>query len=198
MGVSCVERLDVEVVLRLHAVDVEDFLEPRPLLPAALLHHAVDQHAFAQAELLDHRAGHEGIGPLALIVVVGIAEEAVAVGVHFQHAAGWLQWQRLAVFDRLILWNAPDWLVTAWVTADAAGPHSAATATTASSSASPSTTVSGTIVIMTAVASISTRTTALTTSGAALSPLTHVSPKKPLAKSGAKECAEYERKPQKN
>ena len=30
-----------------------------------VLHHAVDQHAFAEAELLDHRAGHERIGPLA-------------------------------------------------------------------------------------------------------------------------------------
>ena len=73
-------------------------LQPRALLLAMLLHHAVDQHAFAQAELLDHRAGHEGIGPLAGVVGRRVAEEAVAVGVHFEHAGAGLERQRLAVF----------------------------------------------------------------------------------------------------
>ena len=81
-----VEGLDVEVFFGLHAVDVDDFLQPRPLLPAARLHHAVDQHPFAEAELFDHRAGHERIGPFAEVVGLGVAEKAVAVGVHFQHA----------------------------------------------------------------------------------------------------------------
>ena len=55
---------------------------------------------FAQAVLLDHAAGHEGIGHLPHVVVVGIAEEAVAVGVHFQDAAAGLDRAGLAVVDR--------------------------------------------------------------------------------------------------
>ena len=61
------------------------------------LHHAADQHALAEAELLDHRAGHEGIGPLAREIGCRVAEEAVAVGVHFQHAGAGHERQRLAV-----------------------------------------------------------------------------------------------------
>ena len=43
-------------------------LQPRALLLAVVLHHAADQHAFAEAELFDHRAGHEGIGALAIVI----------------------------------------------------------------------------------------------------------------------------------
>ena len=96
-----VEGLDVAVVFGRHAVDVDDFLEPRPLLLAARLDHAVDEHALAQAELVDHAAGHERIGHLAEVVGVRIAEEAVAVGVHFQHAAAGLDRARLAVVGRV-------------------------------------------------------------------------------------------------
>ena len=60
-----VERFDLDVVVGRHAVDVEDFLEARALAAAMALDHAGDQHAFAEAELLDHRAGHERIGSLA-------------------------------------------------------------------------------------------------------------------------------------
>ena len=44
-GRQLVEGLDVAVVFGRHAVDVDDFPQPRALLAAALLHHAVDQHA---------------------------------------------------------------------------------------------------------------------------------------------------------
>ena len=98
-----VERLDVEVVVGRHAVDVENLAQPRALLLAVVLHHAADQHAFAEAELLDHRAGHEGIGPLAVEVGRRVAEEAVAVGVHFQHARAGGQRQQVAVVLRLVL-----------------------------------------------------------------------------------------------
>ena len=40
-------------------------LQPRALLPAAVLDHAVDQHPFAKAKFFDHRAGHERIGAFA-------------------------------------------------------------------------------------------------------------------------------------
>ena len=52
----------------------------------------------AKPELLDHAAGNEGVGQLAGVVGLGIAEETVAVGVHFQHAAAGLQGADLAVF----------------------------------------------------------------------------------------------------
>ena len=42
MGVSSSKRLDVLVVVGRHAVDVGDFAQPRALLAAAGLHHAVD------------------------------------------------------------------------------------------------------------------------------------------------------------
>ena len=93
-----VERFDLDVVVRHDAVDVEDFLEARALAAAMALHHAGDEHALAEAELLDHRAGHEGIGPLAGEVGCRVAEEAVAVGVHFEHAGAGHERQRLAVF----------------------------------------------------------------------------------------------------
>ena len=57
----------------------------------------VMQHAFAEAELLDHRAGHERIGSLAGEVGRRVAEEAVAVGVHFEHARAGDERQRFAV-----------------------------------------------------------------------------------------------------
>ena len=56
---------------------------------------------FAEAELLDHAAGHEGVGQLADVVGGRIAEEAVAVGVHFQHAAALLERPFFAGIDRL-------------------------------------------------------------------------------------------------
>ena len=81
-----VERLHLEIVVGRHAVDVEQFLQPRALAAAVPLNHAGEQDAFPQTELLDHRAGHERVGPLAREIVPRIAEEAVAVGVHFQDA----------------------------------------------------------------------------------------------------------------
>ena len=75
-----------------------------------VLHHAADQHAFAEAELLDHRAGHEGIGPLAGEVGGRVAEEAVAVGVHFEHARAGYQRERFAAvmtFRFVAIGNGP-------------------------------------------------------------------------------------------
>jgi hypothetical protein len=81
-----VERLDVEVFLGRHAIDVGDLAQPRALLAAGRLHRALDHHALPQAIALDHRAGHEGVAAFAGVGIVGAAEEAVAVGVHLQEA----------------------------------------------------------------------------------------------------------------
>ena len=101
MGVSSSKALDVLIVVGRHAVNVGDFAQAGALLAASGLDHAVDQHPLAQPVLLDHAAGHEGIGHLPGVVVVGIAEEPVAVGVQFQDAAARLDGARLAVVDRL-------------------------------------------------------------------------------------------------
>ena len=97
MGVSSSNDLTL-VVLGGHAVDVGDLAQTRPLLPAAGLHHAADRHALAEAVLVDHAAGHEGVGQFARVVVLRVAEEAVAVGVHFEHAAARLELADLAPF----------------------------------------------------------------------------------------------------
>ncbi len=68
MGVSSSKVLTFAVLLGRHAVDVDDFAEPRALLPPARLDHAADEETLAQAELLDHAPGHEGIGQLAGVV----------------------------------------------------------------------------------------------------------------------------------
>ena len=81
-----IEILDVEIVLGSDAVNVQQFTQARALLFAMVLHHAAQQQAFAQAELLDHRARHKGIGPLTSEIRGRITEKAVAVGVHFEHA----------------------------------------------------------------------------------------------------------------
>ena len=60
-------------------------------------------HAFAQAVFFDHAAGHERIGHLSHVIVSRIAEEAVAVGVHFQDAAAGFDRSGLAVFGRFEL-----------------------------------------------------------------------------------------------
>ena len=106
MGVKAIEVLDQQVVFGLHPVDVDDFLQPRAFLPAVLLHQPVDQHAFAEAELFDHRAGDERVGPFPLVVGFGVAEEAVAVGMQFQDAGSRLGGDRFAVVGnvhRLVL-----------------------------------------------------------------------------------------------
>ena len=98
-----VEGLDVAVVLGRHAVDVERSRAAagpccaRPGCTMPLM-----QHALAEAVLLDHAAGHERIGQLAGVVVVRVAEETVAVGVHFQHAAAGLERAGLAVVGRSV------------------------------------------------------------------------------------------------
>ena len=96
-----------------------------------------DQHAFAEAELFDHRAGHEGIGPLAGEIGCRIAEEAVTVGVHFEHARAGDERQRLAVFAGLRYRGDPAIALVAAVgaaspAATAAAAASAAAATAAS------------------------------------------------------------------
>ena len=53
-----------------------------------LLHEAAEEDPFAEAVALDDRAGNERIAPLADQVRAGVAEEAVAVGVHLEHAGG--------------------------------------------------------------------------------------------------------------
>jgi len=92
-----VERLHLQIIIRGHAVDIEQLLQARTLAPAMPLHHACQQHAFAQPELLDHRAGHKRIRALPREVRIRIAEEPVAVGVHFQYARPGHQRQRFAV-----------------------------------------------------------------------------------------------------
>ena len=82
-----VERLDRGIILGLHAVDVDELFESRTLLLAALLHQAVEIHPLAEAELVDHRAGHERIGAFPLIVIRGAAEKAVSVGMQLENAA---------------------------------------------------------------------------------------------------------------
>ena len=82
-------------------------------------------------KLLDHRAGHERIGSLAGEVGAGVAEEAVAVGVHFEHARAGDQRQGLAVFVRLELGAA----ILA-VLLLAVGSTTSAASTTAAASAS--------------------------------------------------------------
>ena len=102
-GGEDVEGLDVLIVLGGHAVDVEDFAEAGALLAASGLDHAADEHPLAQPELVDHAAGNERIGQLADVVVLGIAEEAVAVGVQFEDAAARLDGARLAVVDGFLV-----------------------------------------------------------------------------------------------
>ncbi len=89
-GRELIEIFDVGVVFRLHAVDVENFLEPRPLLAATVLHHTVDEHAFAEAKFFDHCAGHERIGSLPRQVIRQRTQEPVAVRMEFQDAAAGL------------------------------------------------------------------------------------------------------------
>ena len=79
-----------------------DFPQAAALAAAGRLDHAADQHAFAEAEFLDHRAGHKGIGAFAGEVVVGSAEEAVAVGVHFQDAGAGLERISAAAGERIL------------------------------------------------------------------------------------------------
>ena len=55
---------------------------------------------FAQAVLLDHASGHEGIGQFAGIVVGGAAEKAVAVGMQFEDSAAGFDRAGLAGIDR--------------------------------------------------------------------------------------------------
>jgi hypothetical protein len=50
------------------------------------LNQSTDHDALPQAEAFNHGGGHKGVGTLARIEVFGTAEEAVAVGMHFQHA----------------------------------------------------------------------------------------------------------------
>ena len=113
-----------------------------PLLLAAVLDHAVDQHAFAEAELLDHRAGHERIGSLAGEVGRGVAEEAVAVGVHFQHAQARLDDARFAVVGHRLVFGIGRPIVRILEAAlavasarPAVGVRSAASATTTAAAA---------------------------------------------------------------
>ena len=95
-----IKRLDVLIFLGRHAVHVDDFAKPRALLPTARLNHAVDDDAFAKAELLDHAAGHERVGELAHVIFFGIAEKPIAVGVHFKHTTAGLQGSDLAILRR--------------------------------------------------------------------------------------------------
>ena len=125
-----VERLDLDVVFGSHAVDIEQLLQPRALSAAMPLDHAAEQQAFAEAELLDHRARHERVGPLAGEIGGRIAEEAVAVGVHFQHAGTGDEGQCVAVVGAFIF-LAVLAIAGRAVSAPACAAASAATATTA-------------------------------------------------------------------
>ena len=66
-----------------------------------MLDHAVDQHPFAEREFIDHRAGHEGVGAFSLVVIVGVAEKAIPVGMQLEDAAGRLKGYRLAIVGLL-------------------------------------------------------------------------------------------------
>ena len=131
-GRELVEGLDFAVLLGRHAVDIGDFPQSRSLLPPARLDHAADVEALAKPELLDHAPGNEGIGQLAGVVGLGIAEEAVAVGVHFQHAAAGFQGTDFPVFLRqlarllrigVVAWGTHRPVVTATITIPLRGPE---------------------------------------------------------------------------
>src|SRR5205814_645229 len=92
-----VERFDLGILFGRDAIDIEDFLEARALSAAMALDQAADEDALAEAELLDHRAGHEGVGSLAREVGLRIAQKAVPVGMHFEHARSAHERQRLAI-----------------------------------------------------------------------------------------------------
>ena len=74
---------------------------PVPLrrsVAADVLQGAGQEQPFAQAELLDQRCGHVGVGLLGHVVAGGVAEEAEALGMQFQDALC-----RLIVADHEVL-----------------------------------------------------------------------------------------------
>ena len=97
-----VEGFDFRIFLGRHAFDFQKFAEPGSLVPPRALHQAAEVDALAEAVFFDHAAGHEGIGQFADVIVVRIAEETVAVGVHLQHAAAGLERADFAVVGRSI------------------------------------------------------------------------------------------------
>jgi hypothetical protein len=86
-----------------------------------VLNHPGNEHAFAEAELFDHRPRDEGIGPFTIEIGRRIAEEPVAVGVHLENARASRQRQIVAVgaveFAALVLILGPPALLTAAVLA---------------------------------------------------------------------------------
>ena len=85
-----VKGLDLQILLRRKSIDIRDFLQPRTLLLAGLLHQPLDHDSLPQAKLLDHRARDKSVGSLPRIVILRTAEKTIAVGMHFQQTAAWL------------------------------------------------------------------------------------------------------------
>ena len=106
-GRQRIEGLDVDVLVRRHAVHVQDLAESRPLLPPRLLDHAANHHPLPQAILFDHRPRHEGVRPFARVVVLRTAEEPVTVGMEFEESQAGLQGS-IGIFDRLDVRQAFD------------------------------------------------------------------------------------------
>ncbi len=130
-GCEVVERLYIDVVIWWEAIDIENFFEARALAAAMTLDHAGDKDTFAEAELFDHCAGHKGIGAFACEVGLRVAEKAVTVGVHFEHAGAGYERQVISVLLGVAVWAAVLAILLVVVASSAAA--TVTTATTASS-----------------------------------------------------------------
>ena len=83
-----VELLDLRVVLERAAVDRLDRPQPRALRIRAGAHLAANQNSGPQLIFFDQRAGDEGIGLLSGVIFFNVAQEAVTLGMQFQHTLG--------------------------------------------------------------------------------------------------------------
>ncbi len=149
-GRELVERFDFRVVVGRDAIDIEDFFQAWALSAAVSLDHAADENPLAEPELLDHRARHEGVRAFAREVGGRVAEKAVAVGVHLEHAGAGDEREGLAVFVRLIIGPVLS------VSLRSVGTPSSAAAATTSSSALAGTSVVPTLAATVAVTSATT------------------------------------------
>ncbi len=78
--------LDLLVVLNGAAVDGFDVDQPRPLAACARADLAANLDSLAELVLFDQRTGNERIRFAGAVVVRAIADEAVPLGMQFQHA----------------------------------------------------------------------------------------------------------------
>ena len=165
--------LDVDVVVRRHAVDVEDLLEPRALLRRWRCTMPLISTPSRRPNFSIIVPGTKGSVRSRVKLVAGIAEEAVAVGVHFEHAGAGNQRQRLAVFwvveflaiAVLAIGGCAAVATTSAATATAAASAATATAAAAAAvvSAAAATAAALTVAVSTAAATAAATTAAPTT-----------------------------------